>query len=69
MRTAKGFQAACLALTLALLGSACTGLQRDTGADGVRGGTLRVLTAEPDITLDTAVFPQPTIARAYTRTL
>jgi hypothetical protein len=35
----------------------------------VCGGTLRVLTAEPDITLDTAVFPQPTIARAYTRTL
>jgi hypothetical protein len=48
MRTANGFWMACLALGLALLGSACTGPQRDAGGDGVRGGTLRVLTAEPD---------------------
>jgi peptide/nickel transport system substrate-binding protein len=69
MRIANGFRMACLALGLALLGSACTGPQRDAGGDGVRGGTLRVLTAEPDPTLDTAVVPYPAIARAYARTL
>jgi peptide/nickel transport system substrate-binding protein len=69
MRTARSFQLTCLALGLALLGSACTGLQRDTGGDGVRGGTLRVLTAEPEPTLDTAVFYYPPLARAYARTL
>jgi peptide/nickel transport system substrate-binding protein len=69
MRHANGFRMACLALGLALLGSACTGLQRDAGGDGVRGGALRVLTAEPDPMLDTAVFYDPPIARAYARTL
>jgi peptide/nickel transport system substrate-binding protein len=71
MRTTNGFRMACLALGLglALLGSACTGPQRDAGGDGVHGGTLRVLTAEPNPTLDTAVVPYPAIARAYARTL
>jgi peptide/nickel transport system substrate-binding protein len=69
MGAAKVLRAACVVLALALLGSACTGLQRDAGADGVRGGTLGVLTVESDITLDTAVFPYPAIARAYARTL
>jgi hypothetical protein len=39
--TAKLFRVVCLALGFALLGSACTGPQRDAGRDGVRGGTLR----------------------------
>ena len=69
MRTANGFRMACLALGLALVAVACTGPQRDAGGDGVRGGTLRVLTAEPNPTLDTAVFYNPAIARAYARTL
>jgi peptide/nickel transport system substrate-binding protein len=69
MRTARGFQAACLALALALLGSACTGVQRDADGDGVRGGTLRVLSNELDAGLDTAVFPNYAIVRAYARTL
>ena len=38
-------------------------------ATGVRGGTLRVLTTEPDAALDTAVSPYPAIARTYARTL
>jgi ABC-type transport system substrate-binding protein len=67
MRTAKGFRmVACL--TLALVAVGCAGQQRD-GGDGVRGGTLRVLSADPHYTLDTAVFPYPAIARAYARTL
>ena len=69
MRTARGFRVACLALGLALAAVSCAGPERDAGADGVRGGTLRVLTAEPDIRLDTAVFPDAAIARAYARTL
>jgi peptide/nickel transport system substrate-binding protein len=43
--------------------------QPDASGDRVRGGTLRVLSTQPDITLDTAVFPHPAIARAYARTL
>jgi peptide/nickel transport system substrate-binding protein len=69
VRAARGIQAACIALGLALLGSACTGPERDPSANGVRGGTLRVLTNEPDPTLDTAVFYCPPLARAYARTL
>jgi peptide/nickel transport system substrate-binding protein len=67
MRTASGFRAACLALGLALLGSACSEPQPDSSANGVRGGTLRVLTAEPDVGLDTADYAG--LARAYARTL
>jgi peptide/nickel transport system substrate-binding protein len=69
MRTAGGFRVACLALGLALLGAACSTPQRDASGNGVRGGTLRVLSADPNYTLDTAVFPYPAIARAYARTL
>jgi peptide/nickel transport system substrate-binding protein len=69
MRTARGFQVACLVLGLALLGAACAAPQRDTDGDGVRGGTLLVLSADPDYRLDTAVFPKPAITRAYARTL
>src|SRR6266568_4778897 len=70
MRTARGFRAACLALGLALLGASCTGPPQDAGRSGVRGGTLRVLTADPLLGLDTAnVLISPAIARAYARTL
>jgi peptide/nickel transport system substrate-binding protein len=69
MRTANGFRMACLALGLALVAVGCAGPQRDAGGDGVRGGTLQVLTAEPNPTLDTAAFYYPPIARAYARTL
>jgi peptide/nickel transport system substrate-binding protein len=69
MSTAKVFRAACLALGLALLGASSTGPQQDASANGMRGGTLRVLSADPDYSLDTAVFPHPAIARAYARTL
>jgi ABC-type transport system substrate-binding protein len=69
MRTATGFRAICLALGLALAAVSCSGPERDPSANGVRGGTLRVLTAEPDPMLDTAVFYYPPIARAYARTL
>ena len=72
MRTARGLRAACLLLGLALLGSACTGPERDAARDGVRGGTLRVLSAEAISGLDTAVTYTPNevaIARAYARTL
>ena len=54
MSTAKVFRVACLALGLALLGASCAGPHGTPAADGVRGGTLRVLTAEPTSTLDTA---------------
>jgi peptide/nickel transport system substrate-binding protein len=57
---------ACLTIALALVAVACVGPQR---AAGVRGGTLWVLSADPDYTLDTAVSPYPAIARAYARTL
>jgi ABC-type transport system substrate-binding protein len=69
MRTARGFQAACLTIALALVAVGCAGPQRDADGDGVRGGTLLVLSADPHYTLDTAVFPKPAIARAYARTL
>jgi peptide/nickel transport system substrate-binding protein len=65
-RTVKGLRAACLAL----LGAACWTPQRDASANGVRGGTLRVLSYEPleGLTgLDTAVYPA--MARTYARTL
>ena len=54
VRTAKGFRVACLALGLALVAVGCAGPERDAGGDGVRGGTLRVLSADPDVRLDTA---------------
>jgi ABC-type transport system substrate-binding protein len=72
MSTAKVFRAACLALGFALLGASCTGPQQDANTDGVRGGTLRVLSADDINGLDTAVNYTPngaTIARAYARTL
>jgi peptide/nickel transport system substrate-binding protein len=69
MRTASGLRAACLALGLALLGAACSTPQRDASGNGVRGGTLRVLSADPDIRLDTAALYSPAIAHAYARTL
>jgi peptide/nickel transport system substrate-binding protein len=69
MRTGNGFRMACLALGLALVAAGCTGPQPNAGGDGVRGGTLRVLTAEPNPALDTAGFYNPSIARAYARTL
>ena len=69
MRTARGFRAACLALGLALLGAACSTPQRDASANGVRGGTLQVLSSDPEPTLDTAGFYYPPIVRAYARTL
>ena len=49
MSTAKLFRVACLALGLALLGAAAPGRSRTPAANGVRGGTLRVLTADTDI--------------------
>jgi peptide/nickel transport system substrate-binding protein len=72
MSTAKVFRAACLALGLALLGSACFGPERDSSRNGMRGGTLRVLSVEPIIGLDTAVNYTPNglaMAHAYARTL
>ena len=68
MRTASGFRVACLTIALALLGAGCSELQRDSHGNGVRGGTLLVLSADPHYTLDTAVFPYPAIARAHART-
>jgi peptide/nickel transport system substrate-binding protein len=67
MRTARVIRAACLALGLVLLGAGCIGPQQDSGRSGMRGGTLRVLSAESGPTLDTADFSP--IARAYARTL
>jgi ABC-type transport system substrate-binding protein len=69
MRTARGFRAACLALGLALFGAACSTPQRDASANGVRGGTLQVLSSDPEPTLDTAGFYYAPIVRAYARTL
>jgi peptide/nickel transport system substrate-binding protein len=72
MPIAKVSQVACLALGLALLGSACTGPGRDAGRNGIRGGTLRVISTEPIIGLDTAVNYTPNglaMAHAYARTL
>jgi len=67
MPTASGFRAVCLTLGLALAAVSCSGRERD-GDDGVRGGTLRVLTAESDVPLDTADVFGP-MGRAYARTL
>jgi ABC-type transport system substrate-binding protein len=72
VRTAKVFRAACLALGLALLAASSAGPQRDASPDGVRGGTLRVLSADNIDGLDTAVIYTPNgiaIARTYARTL
>jgi ABC-type transport system substrate-binding protein len=72
MSTAKVFRAACLALGLALLAAGCTGPQQGANANGVRGGTLWVLSADDLMGLDTAVNYTPTgmaMARAYARTL
>jgi peptide/nickel transport system substrate-binding protein len=72
MPIAKASRAACLALGLALLGSACFGPERDASRNGIRGGMLRVLSTEPIIGLDTAVNYTPNglaMARAYARTL
>jgi peptide/nickel transport system substrate-binding protein len=68
-RTARGLRVACLALGLALLGASCTWPPRDSSGNGVRGGTLRVLSADDIVTLDTAGIYSPAIARAYARTL
>jgi peptide/nickel transport system substrate-binding protein len=72
MRTATGFRAACLALGIALLGSAFVGPRQDAGQGGVRGGTLRVLSEDVIDALDTAVLYRPqsaAIGRAYARSL
>src|SRR5215211_6323666 len=67
MPAAKVLRAACLALGLALATVSCSFLQGDAGRDGVRGGTLRVLSATPAMDLDTASVPE--LARTYARTL
>jgi peptide/nickel transport system substrate-binding protein len=69
MRTTRGFRLACLIIALALLGASCSEPQRDSNGNGVRGGTLRVLSADPELRLDTADTIRSTIARAYARTL
>jgi peptide/nickel transport system substrate-binding protein len=72
MRTASGFRAACLTLGLALLGAACLSPQGGSNGNGVRGGTLQVLSAEDIDGLDTAVNYTPigvAITRTYARTL
>jgi ABC-type transport system substrate-binding protein len=72
MGTAACFRAACLALGIVLLGSACVGPRRDAGRDGVRGGTLRVLSEDDVDALDTAAIYTPqsaAIGRAFARTL
>jgi peptide/nickel transport system substrate-binding protein len=56
----------CLALALTLLAASCTGAPREDSRDGVRGGTLRVLSVGLD-GVDTAVIAQ--LARTYARTL
>jgi peptide/nickel transport system substrate-binding protein len=60
---------ACLTLALALVAVGCAGPERDADGDGGRGGTLRVLSNEFDAGLDTAVYPNYEIVRAYARTL
>jgi peptide/nickel transport system substrate-binding protein len=68
MQTARVLRTACLALGLALVGASCTGQPRDSSVNGVRGGTLRVLSSDPFLGLDTADNYGP-IARPYARTL
>jgi hypothetical protein len=67
MPAAKVVRAACLTLALALLGSACIRPGQDADGNGVRGGTLRVLSARAAMGLDTAGFLE--YARTYARTL
>jgi peptide/nickel transport system substrate-binding protein len=69
MPATRSFRVVCLALGLALFGASCTGPQQDSGGNGVRGGTLRVLSNDPDVRLDTVNFYHPALARAYARTL
>jgi ABC-type transport system substrate-binding protein len=60
---------ACLTVALALVAVGCAGRDGDDGGDGARGGTLRVLSADPHVRLDTAdTFAGP-IAHTYARTL
>jgi peptide/nickel transport system substrate-binding protein len=68
MPVAKLLRVACLALGLALLGASCSEPQRDSNGNGVRGGTLRVLSSDPFFGLDTADNYGP-IVRPYARTL
>jgi peptide/nickel transport system substrate-binding protein len=68
MRTARVLRVACLALGLTLVAVGCAGPERDAGGDGVRGGTLRVLSADSEMGLDTADIFGP-IARPLARTL
>jgi ABC-type transport system substrate-binding protein len=68
VRTARGFRMACLTIALALVAVGCGGPERDASANGVRGGTLRVLSSDPFFGLDTADNYGP-IARPYARTL
>src|SRR5512132_4052131 len=69
VRTARGFRMACLTIALALVAVGCAGRDGDDGGDGVRGGTLRVLSADPQVRLDTNdTFVGP-IAHTYARTL
>ena len=68
MRAARILRVACLALGLALLGASCSEPQRDPNGNGVRGGTLRVLSYAPFSGLDTADSYGP-IVRPYARTL
>jgi hypothetical protein len=68
-RAGGGLRAVCLLLGLALVAAGCTEPQRDPGQGGVRGGTLRVLSGDPDVVLDSAnAFGGP-LLRAYARTL
>jgi ABC-type transport system substrate-binding protein len=68
MRMARVLRVACLALGLTLVAVGCAGPERDAGGDGVRGGTLRVLSADSEMGLDTADIFGP-IARPLARTL
>ena len=68
MRTASGSRVACLTLALTLVAVGCAGPQPDADTDGVRGGTLRVLSSDPFFGLDTADNYGP-IVRPYARTM